>query len=73
MAMIKASLKRWRVSHFFLIYRILEQNLKALPASLCHEFENRGLEHIQQVLDAALRSALARLSRPENYLSIQIH
>jgi hypothetical protein len=41
--------------------------LLKLPGSLCHELAHREPRHIQQLLDGALRSALERLSRPEDY------
>ena len=46
----------------------LSNELLRLPASLCHELANREPRYIQQVLDAAFRSSLERLNRPENYL-----
>ena len=43
-------------------------DLLQLPASLCHDLANREPRQFQQLLDAALRSSLERLSRLENYL-----
>jgi hypothetical protein len=50
------------------IKRVVSADLLRLPGSLCHDLANREPQYIQQVLDAAFRSASARLSRPENYL-----
>ena len=43
-------------------------DLLRLPGSLCHDLAGRDPQHIQQLLDGALRSALERLNRPETYL-----
>ena len=51
------------------IKSVVGADLLGLPASLCHELANRGPEHIQQVLDAAFRSALERPSQLETYYS----
>jgi hypothetical protein len=50
------------------IKRVVSADLLRLPGSLYHDLANREPQYIQQVLDAAFRSASARLSRPENYL-----
>jgi hypothetical protein len=50
------------------IKKVVDADLLWLPACLCHDLENREPRYIQQVLDAAFRSSLARLSRLENYL-----
>jgi transcriptional regulator with XRE-family HTH domain len=50
------------------IRAVVGADLLRVPASLCHELAGRNPQHIQHVLDAALRSALERLSRPETYL-----
>jgi flagellar biosynthesis/type III secretory pathway protein FliH len=50
------------------IKRRVSGDLLKLSASLCHELAHREPRHVQEVLDAALRSALGRLNRPENYL-----
>jgi hypothetical protein len=50
------------------IKRVVSADLLRLPGSLCHDLANREPRYIQQVLDAAFRSASARLSQPENYL-----
>jgi hypothetical protein len=39
-----------------------------LPASLCDQLAGRNPQHIQEMLNVALRSSLERLSRPESYL-----
>jgi hypothetical protein len=41
--------------------------LLRLPPGLCHKLANRDPQYIQQLLDAALRSALDRLAQPESY------
>ena len=46
----------------------LSNELLRLPANLSHELANREPQYIQQVLDAAFRSTLARLRLLENYL-----
>lgn len=50
------------------IRAVVSAELLKLPGSLCHDLAGRDPQHIQKVLNAALRSALERLSRPENYL-----
>jgi len=50
------------------IKRVVSADLLGFPVNLCHKLANCEAEHIQRVLDAALRSSLARLCRPENYL-----
>jgi hypothetical protein len=47
---------------------VVSSEILRLPANLSGDLANREPQHIQQVLDAALISALARLSRLENYL-----
>jgi hypothetical protein len=46
---------------------VVSAEILRLPGSLCHDLAGRDPQHIQQVLDGALRSALERLNRPENY------
>ena len=41
--------------------------LLRLPPGLCHQLANREPQHIQQVLEGALRSALERLSKRGNH------
>jgi hypothetical protein len=48
------------------IRAIVSADLLKLPASLCHDLPNREPRYIQLLLDAALVSALARLSQLEN-------
>jgi hypothetical protein len=50
------------------IRAVLGADLVRLPRTLCHDLANRDPQYIQQVLDAAFRSALERLSQPETYL-----
>jgi hypothetical protein len=50
------------------IKSVVGTDLLRLPGSLCHDLAGRDPQHIQQLLDAALRSSLERLNRPENYL-----
>jgi hypothetical protein len=50
------------------IRAVVSADLLKLPASLCHELANREPQYIQQVLDAAFRSTLERVSQPETYL-----
>ena len=49
------------------IKSVVGADLLRLPANLSHGLANREPRHIQQVLDAAFRSSLERLNRPENY------
>jgi hypothetical protein len=49
------------------IKRSVSGELLKLSASLCHELAHREPRHIQQLLTVAMRSALDRLARPENY------
>jgi hypothetical protein len=49
------------------IRAVVSVEIPRLPASLCHELAGRDPKYIQQVLGAALRSALERLNRPEIY------
>ena len=39
-----------------------------LPTRLCHELAGKDPQHIQQLLEIALRLALDRLAGPETYL-----
>jgi hypothetical protein len=39
-----------------------------LPRSLCHDLAGGDPQHIQRLLNTALRSTLERLSRLETYL-----
>jgi hypothetical protein len=50
------------------IKRVVGTDLIKLPGSLCHELAGRDPQHIQQLLDVALRSSLERLNRLESYL-----
>jgi hypothetical protein len=50
------------------IRAVVSADLLRLPGSLSHGLANREPRYIQQALDAAFRSALERLSRPETYL-----
>jgi len=50
------------------IRAVVSADLLKLPVNLCHKLANCEPEHIQRVLDAALRSALERVSQPETYL-----
>jgi len=50
------------------IRAVVSTEIPRLPGSLCHELANREPRHIQQLLNAALRSSLERLNRLENYL-----
>jgi hypothetical protein len=50
------------------IRAVVSADLLKLPASLFHELANREPQYIQQVLDAAFRSTLERVSQPETYL-----
>ena len=47
------------------IRTVVSGDLLGVPASLCDELANRDPQYIQQVLGAALRSSLERLSQPE--------
>jgi hypothetical protein len=47
---------------------VVGPDLLRLPGSLCHELAGRDPQHIQQLLEVALRSALDRVSQPETYL-----
>jgi hypothetical protein len=42
-----------------------------LPASLCDQLAGRNPQHIQEMLNVALRSSLERLSLAKTYLSAQ--
>jgi hypothetical protein len=50
------------------IRSVVGTDLLRLPGSLCHDLANREPQHFQQVLDAAFRSTLERVSQPETYL-----
>src|SRR5438270_211036 len=49
------------------IRAVASAELLRLPGSLCHDMAGKDPQHTQQLLDGALRSALERLNRPENY------
>jgi hypothetical protein len=49
------------------IKRRVSGELLRLPETLSHQLANREPRHVQELLTAALRSALDRLSRPEAY------
>jgi len=48
----------------------VSDDLLKLPPSLCHELADKNPQSVQQVLNTALRSALDRLARTENYLDL---
>ena len=48
--------------------RALIADLLRLPTRLCHELAGKDPQHIQQLLEMALRLALDRLAGPETYL-----
>jgi hypothetical protein len=50
------------------IRAVVSAELLKLPASLCYELADRDPQHVQQLLNTALRSSLERLNRLENYL-----
>lgn len=50
------------------IKSVVGTDLLRLPGSLCHDLAGRDPQHIQQLLDAALRSSLERLNRLEDCL-----
>lgn len=50
------------------IKRVVSAELLRLPGCLCRDLANREPRYIQQVLDAAFRSTLERVSQPETYL-----
>jgi hypothetical protein len=50
------------------IRAVVSADLLQLPASLCHELAHQDPQHIQQLLNVALRLALDRLAGPETYL-----
>jgi flagellar biosynthesis/type III secretory pathway protein FliH len=49
------------------IKRRVSGELLRLPETLSHQLAHREPRHVQELLTAALRSALDRLSRPEDY------
>ena len=49
------------------IKKVVSAELLRVPETLSRDLEKKGPQHIQQLLDGALRSALERLNRPENY------
>jgi hypothetical protein len=53
------------------IRSVVSAKILRLLASLCQELAGRDPQHIQQVLSAALRSALERLNRPEIYFKTE--
>ena len=53
------------------IRAVVSADLLQLPASLCHDLAGKDPQYIQQVLGAALRSALERLNRPEIYFKTE--
>jgi hypothetical protein len=50
------------------IRAVVSGDLLGVPVNLCQRLAHRDPGFIQQVLEAALRSSLERLSRRENYL-----
>jgi hypothetical protein len=47
---------------------VASADLVGVPVNLSHKLAHRDPEYIRQVLNAALRSSMERLSRPESYL-----
>ena len=50
------------------IRAVVSADLLRLPTRLCHELAGKDPQHIQQLLEMALRLALDRLAGPETYL-----